>query len=57
MDNIKVLDNDYIAHTYGRFNVLINKGKGSLCYDETGKEYIDLGSGIALNSFGICDDE
>ena len=57
MDNIKVLDNDYIAHTYGRFNVLINKGKGSLCYDESGKEYIDLGSGIAVNSFGICDDE
>ncbi|MCR5432081.1 MAG: acetylornithine/succinylornithine family transaminase [Lachnospiraceae bacterium] len=57
MEEIKVLDNDYIAHTYGRFDVLVTKGKGSLMYDEKGREYIDLGSGIAVNSFGICDDE
>jgi acetylornithine/N-succinyldiaminopimelate aminotransferase len=26
-------------------------------YDEEGNEYIDLGSGIAVNSFGVADDE
>ncbi|MCR5829594.1 MAG: acetylornithine/succinylornithine family transaminase [Lachnospiraceae bacterium] len=57
MEDIKAMDSDYIAHTYGRFNLLINKGKGSVVYDENNKEYIDLGSGIAVNSFGICDDE
>ncbi len=47
----------YIANTYGRFDVVAVKGKGSLITDENGKEYIDLGSGIAVNSFGVADDE
>ena len=55
--NTKELDAKYIAHTYGRFPLEIVRGKGSLVYDETGKEYIDLGTGIAVNTFGIADDE
>ena len=47
----------YIANTYGRFDVVAVKGKGSLITDENGKEYIDLGSGIAVNSFGVANDE
>ncbi len=54
--NIFELDKQYIANTYGRFNLQIVKGKGSLCYDEKGFEYIDLGTGIAVNTFGFCDD-
>ncbi len=50
------LDKEYIANTYARFPVEITGGKGSLVYDGTGKEYIDLGTGIAVNIFGICDD-
>ena len=57
MSNVKELDAQYIAHTYARFPLAIVSGKGSLVYDETGKEYIDLGSGIAVNSFGVADDE
>ena len=57
MNNIKELDQKYIANTYARFPVQIVSGKGSLVYDETGKEYIDMGSGIAVNTFGIADDE
>ena len=57
MSNVKELDAQYIAHTYARFPLEIVSGKGSLVYDETGKEYIDLGSGIAVNSFGVADDE
>ncbi len=53
--NSKAKDNNYIAHTYGRFDVEIVSGSGSLVYDENGKEYIDLGTGIAVNTFGICD--
>ena len=53
----KELDAKYIAHTYGRFPLEIVSGKGSLVYDETGKEYIDLGTGIAVNTFGVSDDE
>ena len=57
MENIKELDKQYIANTYARFPVQIVSGKGSLVYDEAGKEYIDMGSGIAVNTFGIADDE
>lgn len=57
MESIKELDKAYIANTYARFDVLFTRGKGSLLYDEKGKEYIDLGSGIAVNAFGIADEE
>ncbi|MBQ2941050.1 MAG: aspartate aminotransferase family protein [Clostridia bacterium] len=50
-------DSKYIANTYARFPLAIVKGKGALAYDEAGKEYIDLGSGIAVNAFGYSDDE
>jgi len=51
------LDKTYIAGTYKRFPVEIVSGKGSLVRDVNGKEYIDMGSGIAVTSFGIADDE
>ena len=49
-------DKQYIASTYARFPVVLKSGKGSLITDEKGKEYIDLSSGIAVNTFGIADD-
>ncbi len=54
---VRSMDKEYVLGTYGRFDVLIVKGKGSLMYDENGKEYIDMGSGIAVNTFGVADDE
>ena len=51
------LDRAYIAGTYKRFPVEIVSGKGSLVKDVTGKEYIDMGSGIAVTSFGVADEE
>ncbi|MBQ7623864.1 MAG: acetylornithine/succinylornithine family transaminase [Clostridia bacterium] len=54
--NVKELDGKYIANTYKRFPVQIVSGRGSLFYDEAGKEYIDLGSGIGVTSFGACDE-
>ena len=56
MMNTKELDDKYIAHSYGRFDVCLTKGKGSVLYDENGKKYIDFTSGIGVNSFGICDE-
>ena len=50
------LDQAYIAHTYKRFPLEIVSGKGSLVQDASGREYIDMGSGIAVTSFGIADD-
>ena len=56
MADIKRLDKTYIAGTYARFPVQLVSGKGSLAWDENDKEYIDLGSGIAVNGFGISDE-
>ena len=53
--SIKELDKKYIANTYARFDLQITHGNGSLVYDENGKEYIDLSSGIAVNTFGMAD--
>ncbi len=55
--NIKQTDKQYIAGTYNRFPVEIVSGKGSLVVDENGKEYIDMGSGIAVTSFGVADEK
>ncbi len=54
--NIKDLDSSYIAHTYGRFPVTLIKGKGSVALADDGNEYIDMATGIAVNTFGFCDD-
>ncbi len=50
-------DKKYIANTYNRFPVEIVSGKGSLMYDVNGKEYIDMGSGIGVTSFGAADEQ
>ena len=53
---IRELDQTYVANTYRRFPVEIVSGKGSLVYDTDGREYIDMGSGIAVTSFGVADE-
>ena len=53
--NIPQLDSTYIANTYARFPVTIARGKGSLVWDADDKVYIDMATGIAVNSFGIAD--
>ena len=55
MMKTKTLDAQYIAHTYARFPIEIVGGRGATVVDDTGKEYIDLGTGIAVNVFGMCD--
>ena len=57
MSNIFEIDNTFVASTYKRFPLNIVKGKGSIVYDQHGKEYIDMGSGIGVTAFGIADDE
>ncbi|MCQ2450717.1 MAG: acetylornithine transaminase [Clostridia bacterium] len=54
--NITELDSKYIAKTYNRFPLEFVKGKGSVLTDTDGKDYIDMGSGIGVNIFGIGDD-
>ncbi|MEE1318092.1 MAG: aspartate aminotransferase family protein [Ruminococcus sp.] len=54
--NTKEKDLQYIMHTYGRYDVALKSGKGATAYDEDGKKYIDVSSGIGVNSLGYCDE-
>lgn len=56
MSELKNLDKKYIMSTYDRFPIEITGGAGSIVYDEMGKEYIDMGSGIGVTAFGIADE-
>ena len=56
MSELQTLDKTYVANTYARFPVEIISGKGSVLTDSDGKEYIDLGAGIAVNIFGAGDE-
>ena len=56
MSTLKERDAARIAGTYKRFPLEIVSGAGSLVYDESGREYIDLSTGIAVNSFGVADE-
>lgn len=55
MQDIVKLDGEYIAHTYACREVVLVKGKGCYAMDENGRTYLDLTSGIGVNSLGYCD--
>lgn len=41
-----------LLHTYNRFPVVFDYGKGVHLYDTDGKEYLDFASGIGVMAFG-----
>jgi acetylornithine/N-succinyldiaminopimelate aminotransferase len=41
-----------VIPSYGRFDLVVSHGSGSYLYDITGKRYLDMGGGIAVNSLG-----
>lgn len=49
-------DKQFVANTYARFPVEIEKGEGSALYSPDGKKYIDMGSGIGVTAFGFNDE-
>ena len=51
-EEIKKKDSEYIMHTYGRFDIVFDHGKGATLWDADGKKYVDLTSGIGVNSLG-----
>ena len=54
-EDIKKLDDTHVMHTYGRYPVAIDHGKGATCYDPAGKAYIDFTSGIGVNALGFAE--
>jgi acetylornithine/N-succinyldiaminopimelate aminotransferase len=43
---------EYVVPNYGRYDVVLARGKGSRVWDENGKEYLDFGAGIAVSTLG-----
>jgi acetylornithine/N-succinyldiaminopimelate aminotransferase len=54
-EQIKRLEDAYVAHTYARYDVALVRGSGVRAYDADGRMYIDFTSGIGVNSLGYCD--
>ena len=46
--------NEHVMPTYGRYDLVLDKGEKQTAVSEEGKEYIDFGSGIGTNSLGYC---
>ncbi|MAD23339.1 MAG: aspartate aminotransferase family protein [Verrucomicrobiales bacterium] len=51
-NNIKNQFKQFVAPTYGRFPLTLDRGKGSYVWDSNDKKYLDLGGGIAVNCLG-----
>ena len=47
--------NEHVMSTYGRLDIVLDKGSEQTATAEDGKQYIDFGSGIGTNSLGYCD--
>ena len=48
---------DSILHTYNRFPVVFDHGRGVYLYDTDGREYLDFGAGIAVSALGYGNEE
>ncbi|HRJ20032.1 MAG TPA: aminotransferase class III-fold pyridoxal phosphate-dependent enzyme, partial [Bryobacteraceae bacterium] len=46
------LERAYLLQNYGRYPLVLKRGKGCWLYDLDGKRYLDLISGIGVNSLG-----
>lgn len=53
---IKDKQDQYVMHTYSRFDAAIISGKGATAHGADGRTYIDFGSGIGVNALGYCDE-
>ena len=49
MSELQQRDSEYIASTYARFPVDLERGEGSILWDTDGKKYIDLFDGLCYN--------
>lgn len=43
-----------LLNTYNRMPLVVNHGEGCYLYDDAGKKYLDMFSGLAVNALGHC---
>jgi acetylornithine/N-succinyldiaminopimelate aminotransferase len=51
-DRVRALESEYVLQTYGRYPLLLDRGKGCYVYDPAGKRYLDFITGIGVNALG-----
>jgi len=52
MSRLRQMNSNAVMNTYGRYPVRLVRGSGARAWDDTGKEYLDFISGIAVNTLG-----
>src|SRR5450755_3448210 len=52
LDKIKALESEYLLQNYARYPIALHRGRGCYAYDISGKRYLDLLTGIGVNSLG-----
>jgi len=52
LDDIRKRESQHVLQTYKRQPIAFVKGRGAWLYDDTGREYLDLVSGIGVTSLG-----
>jgi acetylornithine/N-succinyldiaminopimelate aminotransferase len=51
-EQIQQLEQEYLLQNYARYPLALHRGKGCYVYDVDGNRYLDLISGIGVNSLG-----
>jgi acetylornithine/N-succinyldiaminopimelate aminotransferase len=51
-DSVIALEKQYLLQNYGRYPLVLARGKGCYLYDTSGKRYLDLIAGIGVNALG-----
>ncbi len=51
---LMALSEQYVAHTYARYPVVLVRGKGTRVWDLEGEEYLDFVAGLAVCNLGHC---
>lgn len=54
VETIVGLEKEYLVQNYARYPLLLHRGKGCYVYDLDGNRYLDLISGIGVNSLGYA---
>ena len=54
LEEVMGLEHDYLLQNYARYPLLLQRGRGCYVYDADGRRYLDLISGIGVNSLGYA---
>ncbi|MGZ4879373.1 MAG: aminotransferase class III-fold pyridoxal phosphate-dependent enzyme, partial [Candidatus Angelobacter sp.] len=54
LEQVSQLESKLLVSTYDRYPVLLHKGRGVYLYDNKGRKYLDLLSGIGVNALGYA---